>query len=263
MKTLLLLLIISCTIPKAFTQSDTILSKKEQRFIHPKSKYLSFSLGLGFTSIVVSDPNNFLTQGIQMQNNVKFPDISYEQGIRSNVFFETGYSYYQQGVFFGRKVNDISFSSYYLSHFNHYLNVGSGYRLISKNNLHFLNIHGGFFIGISKNKINDLVDGFHVSMIDEVTNLPFSIVSTQTSYSRLSLGAYLGISKEFRLSQDVRLFVKYIQRFGLKTTIGGEFILSSNEIDFINEPATYKVLGGGGAFLSLGLKIQLFKNKLK
>jgi len=261
-KILLLLLIISCTIPKAFTQSDTILSKKERRFIHEKSKYISFSNGFGFTSIRVKDPNNFLNQGLQMQNTTFVPNIMYEHGIANSFFAELGYSSIWQGVFYSRIINDIGFSSYSRLYRNHNIQFGGGYRIINKNNFHFFNLHGGVFIGFSNKKITNLPINYGSENVDPVSNYPFTITTKINNFSPISFGTYLGISKELRLSKDVRFFVKYIQQFGFKNTMSGTFELASDQINFVNEPVTFKI-SGGGAFVTGGLKILLFKKQLK
>lgn len=262
MKNLLLLfLVIIIYAPNAYNQTfgDT-LSKKEKRFIHPESKYFSFAYGLGFNSISTKDPNNFLTQGLQMRNNSKLPSLIYEHGIGNNFFFEMGYTYLRQGVFYGRQVNTMSFSRYYSFFSNHNIQLGIGYRVINKNNFHFFDLHGGIFMGIPNKKIKNLpivqIDNYE----DYYTTNKYSIFLSVNHISSLSLGTYFGISKEIRLSKDVFFFIKYIQQFGIKPLISGTLELSSSQIDFVDEPVTYKVRGGG-AFVIGGLKIQLFKNQ--
>jgi hypothetical protein len=96
---------------------------------------------------------------------------------------------------------------------------------------------------------------------DIITNAKYEVNVNVNNFSPISVGPYLGISKEFRLSKDIRFFAKYIQRFGLKTIMSGDIVLTSEEIDFVDEPATFKVRGGG-AFVTFGLKILLFRNRL-
>lgn len=232
--------------------------KIEKRFIHPRSKYLTFSAGWGFTSILVKDPNHFLTEGVLMQNNTYLPQLMYEHGIANNFFGELGYSFIHQGVFYGRKLDVKSFSSYYRFFGNHTIQIGIGYRVITKNNLHFFNIHGGIFAGIANRKINNLPIEYSVDRLDFFTNYKYTTLMRLNDFNSLAFGAYLGISKEIRLSKDVRFFLKGIQLFGMRSILSGTIELSSDEIDFINEPASFEVRSGG-FLLTAGLKIQLFK----
>ena len=243
-------------------EGDDKLSKKEKRYIHPKSKYLSFSFGFGFTSTVVTDPNNFLDQGVLMSNSAYIPNIMYEHGVTSNFFAEIGYSFIRQGISYSRIVENVGgFSSYSSNYHNHDVQIGTGYRVINQNNLHFINLHAGFFFGFANAKLTDLPFQYGNNRTDIVSGLPYSIGVSINGFKAISFGPYLGVSKELWLSKDVRFFMKYIQRFGLITTMSGDFVLTSNEIEFVEEPATFAVRGGG-AFITLGLKISLFNSKL-
>lgn len=263
--TLALILLLSCSHTLLFSQSTDKKSLRiEKRYIHPKSKYLSFSAGWGFTSILVNDPNNFLTEGLKLRNNTYLPNIMYEHGIANNFFAEVGYSYTRQGVFFAREVNGSGGSSYFGLYHSHDAILGGGYRLIAKNNIHVLNFHAGFCMGFADEteRFADLPLSFGNTQKDIITNAKYEVKVKVNHFSSISIGPYLGISKEFRLSKDIRFFAKYIQRFGLNTTMSGEMVLTSDEIDFVDEPATFKVRDGG-AFVTFGLKILLFQNKLK
>lgn len=267
------ILIASFFVPTLFSQSaDSIkLAKKneriQKRYIHPKSKYISVSAGWNFASTYTNDPNNFLKQGLVMGNNSYFPSVIYEHGIKNNFFGEVGYDYTKLGIRMSRDMgNGKAWSRYWRyhpKHSNHNLKIGGGYRVIGKNNFHFLNVHGGFFFSFS-NKSNEHIypivnQTATYSISEPSTNLNYQIEHTLESYSRFSFGPYIGISKEIRLSEDVRFFVKYIHRFGLNSHFSGTYVFSDN-LNF-DQDATYNVRGGG-AFISGGLKILLFKKKL-
>jgi hypothetical protein len=233
--------------------------KIEKRYIHPKSKYLAFSAGWGFTSILTKDPNDFLTEGLQFRHNTRLPNIMYEHGIKHNIFAETGYSRTRQGVFF----SSVAGSAYSGLYFANDIHLGVGYRLIAKNNnLNFINFHSGIFLGFANIKESSLQSTFGRNETDPITNEQYSVSATITNFNSVAIGPYVGISKEFRMSKEVRFFAKYIQRFGVSSIMSGTFTLSSDEIDFVEEPATFKVTGGG-AFVTFGLKIGLLNKMLK
>lgn len=195
-----------------------------------------------------------------MQNNTYVPTFSYEHGIGNNLFAEIGYSRIGQGIFYERKVDQQSFSGYYSLFSSHNIQLGVGYRVINKKNFNFFNLHGGIFVGIANQKIDNLPREYNRVNLDFITNYEYTITSVVSDFQPLAFGAYLGISKEIRLSKDVRMFIKCVQQFGVIPLLSGTFGLSSSQIDFVDEPATYKVRSGG-TLITGGLKIQLFRKK--
>lgn len=248
------------------------LTKKEERkikrYIHPQSKYISVSAGFGFTSTHIKDPNNFLSEGLIMQNNTYFPNVMYEHGIRDGFFAEAGYSYIGQGISLKRDYSENSSWGYYRKHYsNHDIQLGIGYRLANSNNFNFFNLHAGMFFGVSNMKSNDVKnfkEGTATISVSEnvenTANLNYQLVETTNSFSRLSVGPYLGLSKDIRLSSKVRIFVKYVHRFGLNANIDNSIKIVSDNMTF-DDKVSVKVRGGG-AFISGGLKISVFSNKL-
>jgi hypothetical protein len=264
---LIFLFLISSTI---VAQNDLVKKQQriEKRFIHPYSKYVSFSGGFGFSSTYTDDPNNFIESGLNMRNNFYFPNFSYEHGIGRQFFLETAYEIGKVAVSLGRTYAEQQSWSETVRFFNrhnlHNIQLGAGFRVIGKNNFHFVTIHGGLFFGISdrsKSEMQFLLSGSaNIEVIEEDPFLQYQISRTFQSYSPFTFGPYLGVSKEIRLAEDIRFFVKYTQRFGLNSILEGTYSFSENLN--LNHDATFKVTGGGG-FLSFGLKVLLFKNKLK
>lgn len=234
--------------------------KINKRYIHPKSKFISVSAGIAFTSTHTIDPNNFIKSGFVMMNNHYFPNINYEHGIGNNLFFETGYEFGRIGINLGRqKTKDDSWDKYTRvtpDHNKHQLQFGMGYRLIGKNNFHFLNFHAGVFSGFSNNKnseLNAMLESVATYTIEETTTgLNYQIERTINTYSRFLIGSYIGVSHELRLSKEVRLVFRYNHRFGFNSLLSGTYVFSEN-LSF-SEDATFNVRGGG-AFISAGLKI--------
>ncbi|MGM0477812.1 MAG: hypothetical protein ACQERC_01220 [Bacteroidota bacterium] len=273
MKYIIAGLLICLSTTNLFSQSaDSIKSAKkneriQKRYIHPKSKYISVSAGFAFTSTYTKDPNNFLKTGPVMMNNHYFPNIKYEHGVGNNFFIETGYEFGRIGINMGREMKEDEYWDEYSrmvhDHNNHIFLFGGGYRVIGKNNFHFLNIHAGIFLGFSNKNQSDMknfMNGSATYDIEEYpTGLDYQIERTIKTYSRFSFGPYIGLSHEFRLSSDVRFIIKYVQRFGLNPNFSGTYSFSDN-LNF-EQSATFQVRGGG-AFISGGLKILLFKGKL-
>src|SRR5690554_1749412 len=224
------------------------LERIEKRFIHPQSKYISVSGGIGFTSTHIKDPNDFLMDGLLMTNNTYFLNVMYEHGIRNNFFAEVGYNYIGQGMSMGRDMgDDNTWTRYDKLYHNHDLQFGAGYRMINSNNFNFINLHAGLFIGFSNTKKSELPiqvgDSPTYTIYESNTNYNYQIVRIIDSYSRVSFGPYVGVSKDIRLSHNVRIFVKYVHRFGLNANLKGTMSLTSNDMTF-NDVATYKVRGG-------------------
>ncbi|MCC5924798.1 MAG: hypothetical protein JJT77_13525 [Crocinitomicaceae bacterium] len=236
--------------------------KVDKRYVHPKSKFISVSAGIAFTSTHTMDPNNFIKSGFVMMNNHYFPNINYEHGLGNNLFFETGYEFGRIGINLGRQMTEEDswdeYTRFVIDHNKHLLHVGMGYRLIGKNNFHFLNFHAGVFSGFSNNKNSELdamLESPATFTIEEApTGLDYQIERIINDYSRFLIGSYIGVSHELRLSKEVRLVFRYNHRFGFNSLLSGTYVFSEN-LNF-SENATFNVRGGG-AFISAGLKILL------
>lgn len=266
-KTALLILFKAFSLSGIFAQSEGFFDEKVQqriqkRFIHSKSKYLAISAGIGFTATHIQDPNGFLTEGALMENNTYMPNIMYEQGLANGFFVEAGYSYIGMGIGHKRSVGELS-SSFYSEKFkNHDLQFGIGYRVINQRNYHYFNVHAGLFVGFANEKLEGLPITSTYMDFDPATNEAYSISRQITDFRPYSLGPYIGLSKELRLTKGFSFFIKYTHRFGLINTMSGTMHLQSDEIVFHDDPATFQVRGSG-AFVTGGLKILLNKKALE
>ena len=236
-------------------------SKLQLRYIHPKSKYIAVSRGWGYTSTYINDANSFFNQGYARGNNTNVTSIVYEHGLRDNFFIEAGYANFEMGIMIERIIDDIGWSSYKGLYRNYELQLGAGYRIVARRNYHILNLHSGIFVGVAGNKIGEFNDSGTYTDFDYITGSVFSYRLVNNYSNPISFGPYLGVSKEIRLSRDVRFFVKYIQRFGLLTNLSGDIELNSPTLS-LDKKASYAMRSGGN-FITAGLKILLFKNKLK
>lgn len=264
MKSSTIIFVILCFMFRlSFSQSNhltknTAQSKAEKRYVHPKAKYISISSGWGFSSVNLKGANNFLQQGVSMRRSSFIPELRYEHGIKNNIFAEIGYLSFVHGFTLSRIVNEMMNTSYERLYRNNEFNFGLGYRLFGKNNYHILNFHSGLFFGFTNRELSAIPDYFSRSMHDMETNEIFNINISVLNKNQFSFGPYVGISKELRLSRDVRLFLKYTHRFGLIKSFNATFDLSSETISVPQEQGTIK-MNSGGSVITAGIKIEILR----
>jgi len=256
-KVLILLWFVLCTMT---SYSYENLFKKKEKFkptIANGLSLISVGSGWGFTSTIVNDPNNFLSNPFFM-NSTYIPSVSFEYGTKINLNLEGGFLRQKIGVAYERMFDQVGNSIFYPLYNRHYsMSIG----ISSKLNIRNFNIiqgHLGVFSGVSseKSKVNQ---GLLVSeyFIDAETNNTFGVTTKLINERKASFGFYIGASKSIALSEKVLFEVKYNHRFGLRRLAEGDYLLSSSQISFSDTPVDFKVKGGGG-FLSLSLKIVLF-----
>lgn len=262
--TLIILIIIqaSITFAQSVNEKQELKKRKliEKRYIHPSSRYLSFSGGWGFISNFIDDSNNILRSSYFPEHGSFLPAITYEHGIKNNYFVEISYSYIENGTTFKTEFNNISSSSYVPHYNNHDIQLGIGYRVITKNNYNLINLHTGLFLGIADADFNNLPKLVHNTSLELGDNNQILVRANATSFSRTTLGPYLGLSKEIRITSKFRFLIKYTHRFGLVNQMQGEVKLSSPTNTY-NEPTTFR-LNGSGAFITLGVKFMVFEKLL-
>lgn len=250
---------------KFFAQTiDTIETKQQAkykaRFIHPRAKYLAVSGGFSYINTFINDQNSFFNNGSTQINNSNAFFLVYEHGIKNNLFAEFGYSFFESGLTVKRMVRDVGFASYAGLTRNHQFQLGGGYRIITSKRIHLLNIHSGLFIGFLNDQISDNFQSVDYKNVDPTTSQEISYNFINKKTERISIGTYISLSKEFRLSKQVRFFVKYTQQIGFNNIFEGEINLESTSIPF-NYNAKYRVRNSGG-LIGFGLKIQL-NNKIQ
>lgn len=256
-------------------ENDKIQKRIQKRYISPQAKYISISGGWIFNNTHTKDPNHFF-EPLTSVNNGIFPNITYEHGIKNNFFAEISYDFTKQNVSFKHKIDDkrnwsysFNFASFDNEYFNsqksHNLNIGGGYRIIGKNNFHFLNIHAGLFVGIS-NRSNRFMEDYlgnefnlYRTDYNNNQNKDYQIITKIDNYSQFSFGSYLGLSTEFRLSDRIRFIIKYVHRFGFVPIFKGSLQVVEND-KYFDHKSNFKYFGGG-SMISGGLKILLSKEQ--
>lgn len=263
----IVLVAFSLTAHYSFCQTEKsddkpIQSKSEKRYIHPKAEYFCVSAGWGFSSSNIKFANNYLENGFMMRGGSFIPEVRYEHGIKSNFFAEFGYLNIGHSFALVRVVNDIEISRVERVYRNNEFNLGIGYRLFTKHNYHIINFHTGFFTGFAKRDLMAHPDNFSRTINDMETNETFDVNFMVVDKRLLSFGPYIGISKELRLSKNIRFFVKYIHRFGLLSTFKASFNLTSNNIS-VPQDKGYLKMASGGSTVTAGFKFQILSKFYK
>ncbi len=243
--------------------STMSLSQKKmlKRFIHPKTRYFVASAGSAHLSTVIDDRTNTFKNGNNQIGSSSVFSVAYEHGIKNNYFLEFAYLNFETGI----KLISAGFESgnYWgnyagLTRF-HQLNLGSGYRIIDHKNRHWASIHAGLLFGFQNSIEEDQFENGTYTHTDDVSGNITRFLFSNTTTNQLSLGSYIGVSKDIRLSEDVRLFVKYMQQLGFRSVFSGEVFSSFNGSPIVSDTA-YKTRNSGGMLLA-GLRIQMFKKR--
>lgn len=232
--------------------------KKEKRFVHPHSKFITVSGGLGFTSTLIKSNSDFVSNGMLLMNNTYLPSIMYEHGLKNGFFMEFGYDYVGNGVSYRTIIRDSKNMSYTSITHMHNLVIGGLYRIKLKNNFNLLNIHSGLVLGVS-NKTKLQTPFSNKSLyFDSSDNYYNSVTQNIEYFNPFSIGIYFGISKDIRLSEEVFIFIRCTGRTGFNTQFSGTFVTDTDK----NEVSTFKVRGDN-LLVTLGLKILLNKKYLE
>jgi hypothetical protein len=235
--------------------------KKYRRFIHPKTCYFVASAGSAFLSTLIDDRTNLFKNGNTQNGSSGLFSIAYEHGIKNNYFLEFGYLNYETGI---NLISASYESGNYWGHYQgltrfHQFNLGTGYRIIDHRNRHWASIHAGLLVGFQSSIREDQFDSPNYSVVDDFSGETTGFLFSNTATSQFSLGSFIGVSKDIRLSEDVRLFVKYMQQVGFRSIFSGEIFSSSNGSPIVSDTA-YRTRNSGGMLLA-GLRIQMFKKR--
>jgi hypothetical protein len=237
-------------------QSDS--NKLVKHYIHPKSKFLGINSGFGFTSTIINDNNNYLTNGYVTGNNTYVFGLAYSHGLERNISLELAFNSMKIGFIISP--NHDKLMSYYREMYRSTdFQFGGIYRLTTKNEFNIINFHGGLTLGflrqpkhsISSYQNGDLIGTYTFNQEQQIITRIYL-----NDYNKFILGFYLGVSKDIRLSKDVRFFVSYQQRFGINPLIDG--MISFEENNNILPSEGHILVRGGGTFLTGGFKILLF-----
>ena len=240
---------------------DTTSLQDENLPVYNKARYLNFSFGWFYNTTHMVNSNNFFDP-LSMVSSRFYPSFMYEFGINRTMFSEIGLDNNKQSISLSRTIIDdkswAATTSYLKKQRNNNLVVGLGYRVMNKKNI-FFNIHGGLYVGLSNKSISEMDDYIGgkatYAVFEEPINLYYTYVRQLTKYSRFTLGCYLGISKEIRLSKDILFCVKYSYRFGFIPQFSGTYDVYFDDNN-LNFSSNFFSSGGGSTFTG-GLKFML------
>lgn len=221
--------------------------KFNKRYIHPKRKSISIYSGLGLmqTSIKTSNPyykNAFDASFI--------PEISFEQGIKSNFYFETSLNFNEmqrKTVFIN---NDQKASSSIGGFSILMLSTGVNYKVqLPKSHLQLFNLHAG--IGLGARTSNQFPKVFEKQFNTQIVNQTF----IHSVSGKVIPVLYLGLSKDIRLNEHWSLNLQYKKQFGLNTIVQTDIyyqLPNSSETMYAKG-----ILNGTGHLFRLGLTYHL------
>jgi hypothetical protein len=261
-KIILLAIIVLLSYTKFFANpNDSIILRSNLKYIQPKTHSININIlsPVLRASTNIFDEENLIESAIKSDGNRL--NLNYQYNLTKNYFVETLLSYHSTQT-------TIGFNNYFVtsgsilqiesSKQNYWnLGLGGGYRFIGENHKRLMDINFGFnFIytqNILGNTIFNDVLNYRVDNIDKSVEIRF----TQKELNNFIVGAYLGVSKEFRLCKGIHLHVAYQHRFTPK-------FLSKDviEYNFVNENLTGKVEAynlNTRSFLMLGLKYYVAK----
>ena len=232
------------------------LLRKENRFIDPKSSFLNVSGGMGFGGTKVhADPNASLEN---YAYPTFLPRISFEKGIKNNIYWEIGMHsqlFYDVTKFVVAKHSSSGSGAFYAVQ----LSGGGLYRWILKNNYNVINIHSGLTLGFhgarnDENGIHSMGSGGMNGAINgNPVNYTYSEISRVKSNTLTSL--YLGLSKDFRIVNNLYITFNYRQQFGLYKVFESTYDYSGLGVPTTNGAKTK--LTGSSIDFQFGFKIKL------
>lgn len=239
-----------------FFRSDS--NKINKRYIHPRSKFLGIKVGFGFTSTIMNDNNNYLNNGYVSGNNTYVYGLAYSHGLKRNISLELAFNSMKMGFIISP--NHDKLATYYREMYRSTdFQVGGIYRLTTQKQLNIINFHGGLTLGFLRQPRNSISSYQNGDLIGTYTFNQEQQIITRiylNDFNKFNLGFYIGLSKEIRLSKDVRFFASYQQRFGFNRLIDG--LVSFEENNDILPIEGRILVKGGGAFVTFGFRILLF-----
>lgn len=214
--------------------TENTIKREERRLIANGTHIISFLAANNQYPLIIKDPSFLLdgeiTRGIPLRkpffNIVDGLYINYQYSLPKNVFLESGFKYLKYWTYF--ETNEWILNYYdHLSGFSTLsFSIGGGYRLIGKNNLRFFDLHSGFSLGITDNQIGSGQSlSNYVNYKDNNGNPEVLSYSWQYQIiSRYSLGFYLGVSKDIRVTKNLYATVRYHYQFGKKSELTDHLI---------------------------------------
>lgn len=202
---------------KAFYEENLSLDegklnfKKDKRFIDPKSCFIGVSSGLFYSRNTIENSFYPAEDGHETEWIVH---ANGELGIKNNFFVQVGISIakYSSLVVINRPDFSIYFGSAPL--ISPTLSTGIGYRLISKNNINFLNVSAG--VGLLANfNVKQNLPSMKSPMVNGNGDVQFYTQHEYNTKNHLVPTLYLNLSRDFQLTQFLYLSFDYRLNLGI------------------------------------------------
>ncbi|MEX1190379.1 MAG: hypothetical protein WEA99_00305 [Brumimicrobium sp.] len=235
--------------------------KKDKRFIHPKSLFVSVQAGFGFVKSFAEDPNDLFQDEFGVAPSGR---IMVEKGYKNNFFFETGYQLFEYNSSFSIDSPNNT-SSTKNEYFTHQFNFGAGYRVIGKGkNYHYFNLHAGLSIGFIPLRKGETTWSLYdqtPAAIGTISNSNNMTYTTETEIlSSLLIAPYVGISKDFRITESMFITLLYRYQHGLNN-ISKRKITYQNDGEYSNPQTANTFMDGTEHSIQLGLKYKIGKDQ--
>ncbi len=184
--------------------------KKEKRlnnrYIDPKGQRIGGGIGATFLKNKIQSNDPYFSNAYA---TIFLPTVYFEKGIKHRVFVETSYQNIELGIetrmnYIGVQISSGSYSSSY-----QVLTLGANYKAqLSRNRLQLVDIHGGLGIGVYPGNYRDYGSSTNAN------NTVF-MNDTITQLNKTMVFAYLGLSKDIRLSNNFSIRAQYNVLLGL------------------------------------------------
>lgn len=231
------------------------LHKKEKRYIDPKSTFVSIGVG------VANAQNTVKTNNSRFQNSGfgSFQSrIAFEKGIKNSFFWEAEYNNFE--FWHVTELKDVVGKVGSNAFYGHFLQAGFGYRVQSKKtNLQFFNLHAGIGLGARFTPNNYSSSSSSINF-DGNSNVTHVISDTSYLVGRFMPIAYIGISKDIRITEKLALTLQFKQQLGMNAVSRTDQTYQSSVMPI--PETSYTVLNGTARSLQFGLKY-LIRPKLK
>jgi len=225
--------------------------RKERRFLPDNSSFVNVFGGSGLGINKVDDPNNYVGNA---RSAGKFAGVEYEHGIKNNFFVSGGYHFIE--YFSMTRIINTSWSSGSNAFWGHEFSVGGGYRWITPANLKILNFYAGLTAGFSSDEKGQKsssvmnISGYY----DNYLGGGLSILSNDEIVSDFICAAYIGVSKDFRLTDFFWLSLNYRYQHGFNPVLQSDFVFFEDCFE-LSKHAT-KIIDGTAHMISFGMKFR-------
>lgn len=218
----------------------------ENRFIDPKGLNIGGGIGATFLKNKVQDQDPYFSNTYAASF---LPTVYLEKGWKNLIFIEASYQTIELGIKNQLSYNGVRGSSGFYGGNYQVFTFGANYKAqLPKNRLQLVNVHGGFGIGFYPRNYDKT--GVYSNINDIIQKY-----DTVTQLSKTMVFAYLGLSKDFRLTKQLSVRAQYQLMLGLNPILQVE---SNYQLPYSTTMNTSRgVANGSGHQFHIGLTYKL------